>query len=211
MGASRAWPRAQSQPFAAVAGVALLAVMLCSGGMAMGCRNGQGTAAKLPKSSERKASPVKSTKPSKPVRSTPPVAPVSPPAEAPVVRIPTGGGEAVVRVELARTASERARGLMFRRSLPPDIGMLFLFPSDGDWSFYMRNTHIPLDIIFIDANARVVGVLPDMRPLDETPRRVGRPSRYVLEVNAGSVARWGLRVGDEVVLPGVAIRSGAAL
>ena len=90
---------------------------------------------------------------------------------------------------------------MFRRSLGADRGMLFVFPAAGDWPFYMRNTYIPLDLVYLDAKGRVVGVLENLRPLDETRRSVGRPARYVLEVNAHSARRWGLAVGDTVSLP----------
>ena len=119
----------------------------------------------------------------------------------PLTLRPSGGPPVELQVEIAATTRERERGLMFRRSLGADRGMLFVFPAAGDWPFYMRNTYIPLDLVYLDAAGRVVGFLEDMRPLDTTSRHVGKPARYVLEVNAGSVRGWGLRVGDTVALP----------
>ena len=140
---------------------------------------------------------------------SPPAATPAPPPTTPEEPLlpsltlhPSGGAAVALSVELARTARERARGLMFRRSLPADRGMLFVFEEEGDWPFYMKNTYIPLDLIYIDSDGRVVGCLEDLRPFDETARSVAAPARYVLEVNAGSVRRWGLRPGDRVDLPG---------
>ena len=89
---------------------------------------------------------------------------------------------------------------MFRKSLAADRGMLFVFPRDGDYPFYMKDTYVPLDLLYLDATGRVVGVIENMRPLDETSRGIGRPARYVLEVNARSVRRWGVEAGDRVTL-----------
>jgi uncharacterized membrane protein (UPF0127 family) len=101
-----------------------------------------------------------------------------------------------VEVELARTPAERQQGLMFRRSLPENGGMLFLFDETAVQGFWMRNTLIPLDMIFIDEEGRIVGIVENAEPLTETNRTVGRPSRYVLEVKGGWTAEHGVHAGD---------------
>ncbi len=101
-------------------------------------------------------------------------------------------------VEVALTERERTQGLMFRKRLGKGRGMVFFMPRDYDWSFYMRNTLIPLDMIFIDKAWRVVGVVANVPPLTETLRSVGRPSRYVLELDAHEARRNGLRAGTQL-------------
>lgn len=104
------------------------------------------------------------------------------------------------RVEIAAAEHERARGLMYRRSLAEDRGMIFLMPGDHDWAFYMRNTYIPLDMVFIDRDWRVVGVQANTRPLTETLRRGGAPCRYVLELAAHQARKHGIRSGTRLAL-----------
>ena len=111
------------------------------------------------------------------------------------VSIATPWGEATVQVEVVTTRSEIERGLMFRTHLAPDAGMLFLMGMDDVWTFYMRNTIVPLDMIFIDRDLAVVGIVANAEPCTETLRSVGRPSRYVLEVNAGWAAANQIRAG----------------
>ena len=122
--------------------------------------------------------------------------------EAPVsprVVIETAAGARLpVNVEVARTDAERARGLMFRRSLAPDAGMIFLFEESVEHGFWMQNTLIPLDMIFIDDGGRIVGIVERAAPLTTTLRTVGVPSRYVLEVNGGWSASHGVARGDRV-------------
>lgn len=112
-----------------------------------------------------------------------------------------------VRVELARNDEERARGLMYRRTLGVDDGMLFLFPGESVQSFWMRNTYIPLDMIFIRADGSIAGIVENAVPESETPRTVGKPSRYVLEVNGGWCRRNGVKAGDRVELRGAIARA----
>jgi len=123
-----------------------------------------------------------------------PDAPASPRV---VVESPSGRASAV-DVEVARTPAEQERGLMFRSSLPPDAGMIFVFPDVRDRSFWMKNTLIPLDMIFIAESGAVVGVVENAEPHTTTPRGVGALSRYVLEVNGGWSAGHGVRAGDRV-------------
>ncbi len=119
--------------------------------------------------------------------------------EHPQVSLRTGRGEEVrVRVEVVTTPQERARGLMFRRHLAADAGMLFVYPSEAVQSFWMKNTYLALDLLFIGANKRVVGILQEAKPLSLQSLRVEAPSRYVLEVPAGFVKQHQVREGDRV-------------
>ncbi len=106
-------------------------------------------------------------------------------------------------VELARTDAERMKGLMYRTELGPDAGMLFLFDETAVHEFWMKNTFIPLDLIFISEDGRVSGIVARAVPGDLTPRTAGGPSRYVLEVNGGWAERHGVHVGDRVRFEGV--------
>lgn len=115
-----------------------------------------------------------------------------------VVFEPHGLPRAAVTVEIVRTPPEIQRGLMFRRSLPEDHGMLFLMGEERVHSFWMRNTYIPLDMIFIGKDMTVAGVVENATPLTETSRTVDRPSLYVLEVMAGWCAAHGVAAGTPV-------------
>jgi len=108
-----------------------------------------------------------------------------------------------VHVEVVRSPEERAKGLMYRRELPALHGMLFLFETQEVQSFWMKNTYIPLDLIFIDEKMKVAGVTPNAEPLTETSRKVDKPSRFVLEVNAGFAQRHGVTAGTRVTFEGV--------
>ena len=116
-----------------------------------------------------------------------------------------GSASVTVDVELARTAGQRAMGLMYRTKLGRMRGMLFLFEQEQIHSFTMHNTLIPLDIIFMDSSGTVIGIIADTQPYARGPFCIGIPSRYVLEVNAGFCARHGIRPGDRatfVNIPG---------
>lgn len=112
--------------------------------------------------------------------------------------IPVTIGEHTVRVELAQTTLERSRGLMFRKEMADNRGMLFVFDDDEIRSFWMKNTFIPLTIAYIDRDKRIINML-DMIPINEekTYRSAG-PARYALEVNQGWFAARGVRPGDHV-------------
>jgi uncharacterized membrane protein (UPF0127 family) len=114
--------------------------------------------------------------------------------------VDTDGRQVRFFVEVADSPEERTKGLMFRKELPKDQGMLFVFSHSGRHSFYMKNTNIPLDIIFLDrvgARARVVGILHDMKPLDETSRFIQAPAMAALEVRAGLARENGIQIGTE--------------
>jgi uncharacterized membrane protein (UPF0127 family) len=102
-------------------------------------------------------------------------------------------------VELAQTADEQALGLMFREEMDDDRGMLFLFPVEAMRSFWMKNTRIPLDIFYFDADLKLVSVAENARPC-KTRRCPNYPSKgpakYVLELNAGKAAELGVQPGD---------------
>jgi uncharacterized protein len=103
-----------------------------------------------------------------------------------------------VHVEVADTQSERARGLMGRRELPDDAGMVFVFPTDSTSAFWMKDTLIPLSIAFYDESGTIVRIL-DMEPCTRDPCAVYDPEasyRGALEVNRGAFERWGVREGD---------------
>lgn len=112
-----------------------------------------------------------------------------------VLHVHQGGRRvATLQVEVARTAEARAQGLMFRRALPEDAGMLFVFEEDGRWSFWMKNTLIPLSIGFIDRHWRLLevqdmDVAPDPAAGPFTFYEPSAPYRYALEVNQGYFAR----------------------
>ncbi len=117
-----------------------------------------------------------------------------------VVIHPKNDSESVrVIVELARTAGQRSMGLMYRKRLGTTRGMLFLYDQEQTHRFTMRNTAIPLDMIFINSSQTVIGILENTKPYANGPFSINRPSRYVLEVNAGFCARNGIAISDNVV------------
>ena len=105
----------------------------------------------------------------------------------------------VVKVEIAAEPERRAEGLMFRDHLAPGTGMLFLFPQDDYLAFWMKNTRIPLDMVFMDAQHRIVGVEENVPPCKFDPCPSYGPdgmSRYVLEVSGGVTKQHNLKAGD---------------
>ena len=112
-------------------------------------------------------------------------------------------GQARFSVEVADNAAERAKGLMGRPSMPIASGMLFVYHRTKPVSFWMRNTLIPLDMIFLDEDGVVVRVHHNARPHDEKPVNSGAPTRYVLEVKAGIAEALGIGAGSELRHPSV--------
>lgn len=104
---------------------------------------------------------------------------------------------AALTLEVADDPLERQRGLMGRSTLPDDHGMLFVFESDGRWSFWMRDTPTPLAIAFARADGRIVDI-QEMRANDETLHVPPEPIRLALEVASGYFDRRGIRVGDDL-------------
>jgi uncharacterized protein len=125
------------------------------------------------------------------------------PDTRPTVTLSGATGDTVVHVEIVSTPAAVQRGLMFRQNLPPDDGMLFLMKTDYDWTFWMHNTLIPLDLIFITADLKIAGIVENAEPENDKLRSVGAPSRYVLEVNAGWSAKHKVAAGAKVAFAGV--------
>ncbi len=126
------------------------------------------------------------------------------PAGAPAtddLAIDTASGAHHFAVEVMRTRDQLERGLMFRRQMAPDKGMLFDFGSPQPVSMWMKNTYLPLDMVFIAADGRVVSVKRNAEPLSEAIIPSGGDVTGVLEVNAGTAARIDVKPGDRVVDP----------
>jgi uncharacterized protein len=134
-------------------------------------------------------------------QAAPPQAARAPVAEQPVVVLePLGGSAVSVKVELAETPEQRQRGLMFRKQLAPDSGMLFIFERPQHNVFWMHNTYLPLDMIFITEDWNVLGVVENATPQTDSPREVPGISAYVLEVNAGFSRQYGIAAGTKARL-----------
>lgn len=105
-------------------------------------------------------------------------------------------------VEVARTPDEQARGLMFRESLAPNVGMLFPFSEPRPASFWMKNTLIPLDMIFVRSDGTIARIAVNTTPLSLAPVGVGEPVAAVLEIAGGRSVELGIDEGDRVSWPG---------
>jgi hypothetical protein len=139
------------------------------------------------------------TQPATPPAAPPPSQPVQAArgiAAAPQIVLPDGSA---VTVEIAADEDTRQQGLMFRDRLADDRGMIFLFPSTGEYPFWMKNTLIPLDMIWIDESHRIAHITPDVPPCKADPCPSYPPNaqaRYVLELAAGVAAKHHLKDGD---------------
>lgn len=102
-------------------------------------------------------------------------------------------------LEIAETREQWTIGLMNRRNMDKEKGMVFIFPEESMQAFWMKNTYIPLDIIFLDSNQEVVNIEKNAVPLNETNRyRSISPARYVIELNAGVSDKYNIKPGDTV-------------
>jgi len=115
----------------------------------------------------------------------------------------TESGEHSYTVEIADTDRERATGLMFRRSLPEKSGMIFLYDPPQRVGMWMRNTYIPLDMVFITAEGTVRRIEADTEPFSTDLISSGGEVAAVLELNAGQAAKIGVKPGDRVIFPGL--------
>lgn len=118
---------------------------------------------------------------------------------APLV-IETASGPQSFTIEIADDAGERSRGLMFRRTMDAGHGMLFVFAAEGPVAFWMENTSLPLDLLFISGRGEVRAILSG-KPFSRAPIDPGEPVRFVLEINAGIAAARGIAPGDRVHHP----------
>jgi uncharacterized membrane protein (UPF0127 family) len=113
----------------------------------------------------------------------------------------TAGGPHKFTIELAITGPEREQGLMFRRSLAPDAGMLFDMDSPTNITMWMKNTFIPLDMLFLDPGGRIVDIHERAVPQSTDIISTRAPARYVIELNGGTAERLGIKIGDRVTSP----------
>jgi uncharacterized membrane protein (UPF0127 family) len=128
-------------------------------------------------------------------------------AQPKVIIVTQQGREITFEVEIADTPAKRELGLQYRRELAADRGMIFLFPHEAEQTFWMKNTPIPLDMIFINSNRRIVGIAEEAVPFTLDPRSVSRPSQFVLEINGGLSKRYGIQAGDSVRFQGISAES----
>lgn len=105
---------------------------------------------------------------------------------------------AQIDIEIAETEYETQTGLMYRKGMEDNQGMLFIFDRENIKNFYMKNTEFPLDIIFLNEKMEIVNVQRDAQPFDQTSLSSGVPAKYVLEVNAGLTAKWKLLPKDVI-------------
>lgn len=122
------------------------------------------------------------------------------PVDADPLEVATADGPRLFTIEVADDGARRSAGLMYRRTMPDDRGMLFIFEETRPVSFWMKNTPMPLDLVFIAEQGRIEAILPG-EPYSIAPVSPGKPVRYVLELKAGTAAREGISVGDMVRHP----------
>ncbi|HEY1692648.1 MAG TPA: DUF192 domain-containing protein [Polyangiaceae bacterium] len=124
------------------------------------------------------------------------------PQKVPVLHVafPDAGGVGV-DAEFVSSEHDTQRGLMYRKSMPEGRGMLFRLEERRDQEFWMHNTCIPLDLVYVDDDGFVVGIVENAPTLNDDPRGVGCPSHYVLEVNAGWTRKHGVKAGQHMTIP----------
>jgi uncharacterized protein len=115
--------------------------------------------------------------------------------------IATAGGPQKFSIELALTDAQMEQGLMFRRSMAPNAGMLFDFKHPTNVSMWMKNTVLPLDMLFLDEQGRIIDIHERAVPYSTDIIAGKAPARYVIELNGGTAARLGIKVGDQVTSP----------
>jgi uncharacterized membrane protein (UPF0127 family) len=127
---------------------------------------------------------------------------------APLI-VETAAGERSFTIEIADDASERTNGLMFRESMDDDHGMLFVFPDTKEAGFWMKNTPMPLDLVFIGEDGKIRAILPG-EPFSEALISPGLPVRFVLELKRGTAEKAGIKDGDLMRHPAIGAVSGSA-
>lgn len=125
----------------------------------------------------------------------------APPLPTAHVDFPSAPGKPRVEVEIAKTPRDTERGLMYRKAMPEEHGMLFRLDERREHVFWMHNTCIPLDMLFVEDDGTIVGIVEDAEPLTDSSRTVHKPSSWVLEVNGGWSQRHGVRAGQTLVIP----------
>jgi len=129
------------------------------------------------------------------------LAPAAGAADANTLEIAGKNGVHVFSVEIAANDEQRARGLMFRKEMPEGHGMLFDFQREQEVAFWMKDTYIPLDMIFIRGNGRILRIVENTVPLSLQLVPSGGPVRAVLELNGGTTRKLGIAPGDQVAHP----------
>ena len=127
------------------------------------------------------------------------------PAGLAVVTMKIGGRD--FHLEVARSNAEQERGLMKRDSMPDDHGMIFVFPTERELTFWMKDTRFPLDIVFADSHGRIVSI-HQMKAYDESNTYSDAPAQYAIELNKGAAAGSGAKVGDLLDIPAAARAGG---
>lgn len=117
------------------------------------------------------------------------------PAELPQITLTMGKHTATA--EVASTEPQRATGLMYRRMLPEDRGMLFIFPDAELHAMWMMNTYVPLSVAFIDRNGVIINI-EDMQPQTQNTHAAARPAKYALEMNLGWFRKRGIKPGEKI-------------
>lgn len=113
-----------------------------------------------------------------------------------------GSSAPALNTEVVSTPGARQLGLMYRKELASDAGMLFVFPEERPLAFWMKNTYIELDIIYLDKNYQVVSIAARATPMTETPRPSGKPAQFALEVRGGSAEAWHIGPGSTASVSG---------
>ncbi len=124
-----------------------------------------------------------------------------PKAQVVTLKFVDGTNAPKLESEVARSPDETERGLMYRTTMLADHGMIFLMGAHEEHTFWMRNTCIPLDMLFVDTDGTIVGILENVPTLNEDPRTVGCASSYVVETNAGWCRGHGVKAGQKIALP----------
>ncbi|MGH7215085.1 MAG: DUF192 domain-containing protein [Tepidisphaeraceae bacterium] len=114
--------------------------------------------------------------------------------------VPVAIGSKTFTLEIADTERSRTKGLMHRKSLSADHGMIFVFAREQSLAFWMKDTLIPLDILYLDASGKVVSI-HQMKPLDRGTTRSAAPAKYAVELNEGAARSAGVKSGDTITLP----------
>ena len=115
----------------------------------------------------------------------------------------SGGRTVRIKAEVVRSNEDQMKGLMYREELCATCGMLFVYPAEENHTFWMKNTYISLDMIFIDARMQVAGAVENAPPMTEDSQTIDTPSRFVLEVNSGFVKKHGIKAGASVKFEGI--------
>lgn len=121
----------------------------------------------------------------------------------PSATLSTSKGDFIFGVEIADTSEERTKGLMYRENMEENHGMFFIFDSESELNFWMKNTYIPLDIIFFDVDKKVLSIHKNVQPCKNDPCELYsslRPAKYVLEVNAGVSDLLNVQEGDKITI-----------